>query len=236
MFAKIDLFQTRFVAAPTLALASCLLLGSMLGSAQTSTGQSKPPFPAGSTSSAASGLEFPVNMRQNVVAGKTPVGTKVEAKLTIATLMSGTVIPEGAVFSGEVVESVAKTGTDASQLSIRMDSVQWKKQSKAVTVFLTAWYYPILMGHDAEVNDPNDRSIMRPPTSDNFPDPRRPSDTFPPAPRVSESRIAMKDIESTRGDDGAIVLTSKKFNIKLDKTLTYVLAAGALIPEKPPSH
>ncbi len=52
-------------------------------------------------------------MRQNVVAGKTPVGTKVEAKLTIATLVKGTVIPEGAVFSGEVVDSVAKSGHGA---------------------------------------------------------------------------------------------------------------------------
>src|SRR6266403_2589125 len=48
--------------------------------------------------------EFPVTLRQNVVAGKTPVGTKVEAKLTVATLVDGAVIPRDATFSGEVVE------------------------------------------------------------------------------------------------------------------------------------
>ncbi len=103
-------------------------------------------------------------------------------------------------------------------------------------VFLTAWYYPILMGHDAEVNDPNDRPIMRP---DSFPNPRMPPDALPPPPRVSESRVAMKDVESTRRDDGTIVLTSKKSDIKLGKTLTYVLGSGELATGttgKPPSH
>src|SRR5271167_996536 len=54
------------------------------------------------------GLEFPVFMRQKVVAGTTPVGTKVEAKLAVATLVNGTVVPQDALFSGEVTESVAK--------------------------------------------------------------------------------------------------------------------------------
>jgi len=46
------------------------------------------------TSSA--GLEFPVIMRQNVAAGKTPVGTKVQAKLVVATLVDGVVVPQDA--------------------------------------------------------------------------------------------------------------------------------------------
>ena len=33
-------------------------------------------------------LEFPVLMRQKVEAGKTPVGMKIEAKLTVATLVT----------------------------------------------------------------------------------------------------------------------------------------------------
>jgi len=235
MSAKMSSFQTRFVGDPALRLVGCLLIGSILVCAQSSDGQAKPSVPASSPSSAGSALEFPVTMRQNVVAGKTPVGTKVEAKLTIATLVSGAVIPEGAVFSGEVVDSVAKTATESSRLAIRMDSVQWKKQSKTVKVFLTAWYYPILMGHDAEVNDPNDRSIMRTQPGDNFPNPRMPPDAFPP-PRVSESRVAMKDVESTREDDGTIALTSKKTNIKLDRTTTYVFASGDLTAGKPPAH
>jgi len=42
----------------------------------------------GETSHAAA-LEFPVVLQQNVVAGKTAVGAKVQAKLTIATLLHG---------------------------------------------------------------------------------------------------------------------------------------------------
>ena len=53
--------------------------------------------------------EFPVVMQQSITAGKTAVGTKVQAKLSVATLVEGKVIPRNAVFSGEVIESVAKT-------------------------------------------------------------------------------------------------------------------------------
>src|ERR1700687_5445684 len=69
-------------------------------------------------SSPAPGLEFPVVMRQKVEAGKTLVGTKIEAKLTVATLVNGVVIPEDAVLSGEVIESSAKTAADPSRLAI----------------------------------------------------------------------------------------------------------------------
>jgi hypothetical protein len=46
--------------------------------------------------------EFPVLMRQDIIAGKTTVGTKVEAKLVLGTLLNGTVIPKNAILSGEV--------------------------------------------------------------------------------------------------------------------------------------
>ena len=36
----------------------------------------------------------------------------------------------------------------------------------------------------------------------------------------------MKDVESTKGNDGTIALISKRNNIKLDKLTTYVLAPG----------
>jgi hypothetical protein len=38
----------------------------------------------------------------------------------------------------------------------------------------------------------------------------------------------MKDVESTRNSNGAITLTSKRFNIKLDKATTHVLAGDQL--------
>ena len=110
----------------TVALASVLSLGQ------------PPPAPQSSTA----GLEFPVIMRQNVAAGATPVGTKIQAKLTVATLVNGVVVPQGAILSGEVIESVAKSATDPSRLAIRMDSAQWKNRSAPIKAYLTGWYYP----------------------------------------------------------------------------------------------
>ncbi|MGA8300592.1 MAG: hypothetical protein WCB53_08870 [Terriglobales bacterium] len=214
----------------TVGVIGCLLVGLSLLLAQSPSDQAKT-APGTISAAEASAQEFPVVMRQNVVAGKTPIGTKVEAKLTIATLVKGMVIPEGAVFSGEVVDSTAKTKTEASRLAIRMDSVQWKKESKPVRVFLTAWYYPLLMGEDAQDRDQRDRPIMQNPNLEPFPNSRIPHDTFPPA-RVSENRVAMKDVEPTRDADGTIALTSTKNNLKLDKSTTYVLAAGDLTADR----
>lgn len=208
--------------------------------------------PAASSSSGA--LEFPVVMRQNVVAGTTPVGTKVQAKLAVATLVDRVVVPRDAVFSGEVTESVAKSATDPSRLAIRMDSAQWKKGSApvvlslALKVYLTAWYYPVAETRAQDLSDesPDDtpqswKHRNRPPT---FPDPNGPaSEPFPgrgagtdpgssppsPSSNISKHRALMKNVESTRSTDGAVSLTSKSFNIKIDKLTTYVLATGELL-------
>src|SRR5262249_56546059 len=67
----------------------------------------------------------------------------VEAKLTIATLVKGAVVPKGAVLSGEVTESTAKSENIPSRLAIRMDSARWKDGSTDLKVYLTAWYYPL---------------------------------------------------------------------------------------------
>src|SRR5271156_5336201 len=88
------------------------------------------------TPAAPAGLEFPAIMRQNVTAGKTPAGTKVEAKLTVATLVNGVVVPQDAILSGEVTESVGKSATDPSRLAIRMDSALWKNKSAPVELAL----------------------------------------------------------------------------------------------------
>ena len=69
-------------------------------------GQSKPDQPKPAPNSALV-QEFPVTIKENVLAGRTPVGTKVDAKLSIPTLFEHTVIPVDATFSGEVVESQA---------------------------------------------------------------------------------------------------------------------------------
>jgi hypothetical protein len=192
--------------------------------------------------------EFPVIMEQNVTAGNTPVGTKVRAKLTVATLVDGAVVPRNAVFAGEVIESVAKSATDASRLAIRMDSVQWKKGSAPIKVYLTAWFYPSMNvpGGDLQYGppqspsktwngagaypDPNSPAYKPFPGGDS--DPR--SNTVPDtaASVTSNHRVVMKNVESARNSDGAIAITSSHSNIKLDKLTTYVLATVDLLPPK----
>ena len=181
-------------------------------------------------------LEFPVTMRQNVVAGKTPVGTKIEANLTIATLVDGKVIPVGAIFSGEVVESAAKSAASPSRLCVRMDSVRWKNGSASIKAYLSAWYYPVQMAlaEDGPDERPPTSEIRRnrsssravPPGSLDFPD---------SAANTANHRMVMKDVESvasTRDRDSGTALTSGRLNIKLDKTTTYVLATGSLTTGK----
>jgi hypothetical protein len=218
---------------------SILLLAQSTSSPPATAAPSSAPSSSAPLSSA-SVQEFPVTMRQNVVAGKSPAGTKVEAKLTIATLVKGAVIPEGAIFSGEVVESKAKSATDPSRLVVRMDTVQWKKESRPIKVYLTAWYYPILMGQDAEVNNQSpDRPLMGGGYSTaggartSGIGVSAPPDALPPPPgRASQNRVAMKDVESSVDAEGNVALTSTRANLKLDKSTTYVLATGDLPVEK----
>ena len=195
-------------------------------------------------------LELPVIMKQNVVAGTATVGTKIQAKLVLATLVNGAVIPRDAILSGEVTESVKKTATDPSRLSIRIDSAQWKNGSAPIKVYLTAWYYPtaMLAGQDPSfespdaANSPKNWNGMGPypnpntevsqqkfPGRDTGKDPGlTPSDS--PASSISKHRVLMKNMESTRASDGTVTLISKRSNIKLDKFTTYVLATNDLLP------
>ncbi|MGB7330123.1 MAG: hypothetical protein WBD25_01955, partial [Terriglobales bacterium] len=101
--------------------------------------------------------EFPVIMQEHVEAGKTPVGTKVQAKLVVATMVDGAVVPRDALFSGEVTESTAKSAEAPSRLAIRMDSAQWKNGSALIKVFLTSWFYPVanMAGQDLSYEPPD---------------------------------------------------------------------------------
>lgn len=190
--------------------------------------------------------EFPVLFESNVVAGKTAVGTKIQAKLCVATLVAGTVIPRNAVFTGEVVASAAKTPTEPSRLAVRMDSAEWKGGSAPVKIYLTAWFYPTVMesgqalqygpqqpanrtwNGEGQYPDPNSK-IYRP-----FPGADSNQDKVPDTPTSvsANRRVPMKNIESTVDSDGAVTLLSRKNNIKLDKLTMYVLGNGDL-PEPP---
>jgi hypothetical protein len=218
---------------------------------QTTPSQSGPSKSAVPSSTAA--LEFPVVLQQKVIAGKTPAGTKIQAKLTVATLFAGVVIPQDAVLSGEVVESNAKSATDPSRLVIRMDSAQWKNGATPTVIpltpklYLTAWYYPAAMtmnrnppdGIPDAANNPKPWSGggiypgQRNPSSPPLSGPDAGKDTFPASTsNISNHRVLMKHIESASDSDGAVILTSTHSNIKLDKSTTYVLAATDLLPVK----
>jgi len=214
------------------------------------------PTPAPPSSSA--GLEFPVIMRQNVAAGATPIGTKIQAKLVVATLVDGVVVPRDAILSGEVTESVAKSKTDPSRLAIRMDSAQWKNGAAPIKVYLTAWFYPVATMKPPDLSyEPPDTATSGKNWNGNngpnasrsmgkHPDSRNPTQPFPagdtdqdpsvalpsPSSGISKRRVLMKNVESRRNSGGAVTLTSERFNIKLDKVTTYVLAAGDLLPTK----
>ncbi len=199
-------------------------------------------------------IELPVTMQQKVTAGVTQVGTKIQAKLTISTLVHGTVVPRDAVLLGEITESVAKSADAPSKLGIRMDTAQWKNGSLAIKVYLTEWYYPVKSMMDEDSN-PEYRGAMHGSVgvtmggggAQPFPGPatpsgRMPSDDSMPFPTTPDQgtlnpndssmhRSRMPDVESKRSEDGAIVLLSKK-GLKLDKNTTYVLASGNLLPQK----
>jgi hypothetical protein len=195
--------------------------------------------------------EFPMILENNVVAGKTAVRTKIHAKLCVATLANGTVIPQNAVFSGEVIQSTPKTDSAPSRLTIMMNSVQWKNGSAIIKAYLTPWYYPVL-------SKAANQNLQYGPTQPanrtwngegQYPDPN--SKVYQPFPSGGESdksgvvpdattsvtssrRVPMKDIESEPSSDGGITIVSRKGNIKLNKTTTYVLATAELqlVPAK----
>jgi hypothetical protein len=198
-----------------------------------------------STSTAAVALQLPVLLQDNVVAGKTPPGTKIQCKLIAATLVAGTVIPKSAVLSGEVVESLAKTGTAPSRLSVRMDSAQWKTGSASLKVYLTRWYYPTTeaAGQNLQYGDPGSPKRTWNGMGQ-YPDPNspvykpfptesdKPKNSVPdtPAAVISDHPTLMKNVDSVRKDDGSLAIVSAHSNLKLDKLTTYVLAADDVLP------
>lgn len=183
--------------------------------------------------------EFPLTLEKAVTAGKTAVGTKIQAKLAVATLVKGKVIPHNAVFSGKVVQSVARTKTEFSRIGIRMDTVSWKEGSEPISVYLTSWYYPTVSNPGQNLRYGPDQPASR--TWDGqgqYPDqnshvyrpfPGSDSDTNSGVPSTSSSvqssrPIQMKRVELERVTDGTIVLVSKHDNLKIDNLTTYIFA------------
>ncbi|HEV2396810.1 MAG TPA: hypothetical protein VGS27_07715 [Candidatus Sulfotelmatobacter sp.] len=188
--------------------------------------------------------EFPVLLQQPITAGKTPLGTKVQAKLTIATLVNGKVIPRNAVLAGEVVESVPKTKKDPSRLSVRIDSATWKDGSMPLKLFMQPWYYPSVVqsGEDLQYGPPDAANRNWNYGQGEYPNPNSPG--YKPFPGTdsnkdqgvpnatnsvtSKHRVPMKDVEVQHGQQDAVILVSKRSTFKLDRLTTYVFAASDL--------
>lgn len=196
--------------------------------------------------------EFPVVLRERVEAGKTPVGTKVQANLISATMVRGTVVPRNALFSGEVTQSRAKSEQAPSLLAIRMHTLQWHEHTIQLETDLTAWIYPVANPSSRELSyEPPDASNS--PRTWNgggaYPDPNNPvsQHKFPgreksdqgmeasaPASQIAKSRVPMPNVIAQAMPGGGVALVSSKGNIKLDKSTTYVLAGG--LPEATPAE
>jgi hypothetical protein len=207
------------------------------------------PLPLPQSSGSPAGTEFPIVMKQNIVAGKTPAGTKVQAKLVAATLVNGVVVPRDAILSGEVTESVKKSASNPSRLAVRMDSADWKKGSAPIKVYLTAWYYPEAAATNQDLSyQPADAANSKKNWNGmgTYPDPNNPvsQQKFPaadnnkdagpapasPASNISKHRVSMKNVQSVRNPDGALVLIDQHSDLKLDRVTTYVLASGDMVP------
>jgi hypothetical protein len=191
-----------------------------------------------SHSSSSSALrEFPVVLQQGVEAGKTPVGTKIQAKLAVATLFHGILIPRNAVVSGVVFESVGKNAKAPSRLGIRMENAKWKDES---TCMMKAYLMPLYYAMTAQSAqalpngspDPEDsRTLSGPAQSSSpmyrpFPDNSEASrGAIPDTPVLSSRPVSMKNVEIEPVEDGGVALVSEHTNIKLYKMTTYILAA-----------
>jgi hypothetical protein len=202
------------------------------------------PAAASPSTPTAAATDFPVIFQQKIEAGKTPVGTKIQAKLDMATLVNGTVIPRNAVLSGEVLESIAKTKAEPSRVSVRVDSAQWKNGTATLKLYLIPWYYPPVIDTAPNLQYGPQQSDKRTWNGmGQYPDASSPA--YRPFPKAADSdqgslapnsststgprhRVRVKDVEAQRTNNGVITLLSTHSNIKLDKATTYVLAGNDL--------
>src|ERR1051325_5694112 len=104
------MFRKIKIAAPVaciIILGSAVLLGQSPKPQDVSGAGSSLPVGAVIDADACAQCELPIIMHQTVEAGKTAVGTKVEAQLMMGTMTKAGVLPKGALISGEVTESAA---------------------------------------------------------------------------------------------------------------------------------
>jgi hypothetical protein len=196
-----------------------------------SMGQQKPPTPSSSALH-----EFPLVLQQSIESGKATIGTKVQAKLAVATMFEGTVIPRNAVFSGVVIESTPKSAKEPAKLAIRMETVEWKHGSSSIMAYLLPLYYPATTQSMPNFEDASQASGG--PASDggqgsssesnmshqSFPA-NESQAAIPEISSISNRPVQIKNVKVALADEGGAALVSEHSNIKLFKLTTYVFAA-----------
>ena len=184
--------------------------------------------------------EFPLTLQQSVECGKAAIGTKVLAKLAIATKFQGTVIPRNALFTGVVIESTARGAKEPAKLAIRMEKAEWKDDSISLTAYLLPLSYPntapSAQNLPNESPDPSSRTLngagqdASSPMHAPFPtnDSQAAQAAIPEAPTLSTHPVQMKNVTVALADEGGAAIVSERSNIKLNKMTTYVFAATEL--------
>jgi len=179
--------------------------------------------------------EFALTLQQSVESGKTKIGTKVQAKLAIATKFDGTVIPRNAVFSGVVIESAAKSAKEPGKLAIRMDTAEWKHGSSSIRAYLLPLYYPTTTQAIQNFADASQESgptsngaqgsdSESPMSHESFPS-NESQAAIPEIPTTSSRPVQIRNVTLALADEGGAALVSEHSNIKLFKLTTYVFAA-----------
>jgi hypothetical protein len=181
--------------------------------------------------------EFPVILQQNVKTGKTPVGTKIQAKLAAATQFSGTIIPKNAVLSIVVTESVAKSAKDKARLEIRIDTATWDGGWSPLKAYLMPLYYPMTAqtrqsfpngaAAPSAGDEADQRTNSQSPMQRQFPgnNTEAAQEATPDVPTISSRPVRMKNVELVPASDGGIALVSEHANVNLYKLTTYIFAA-----------
>jgi hypothetical protein len=193
--------------------------------------------------------EFPALLAQNIEPGKTAVGTAVRARLAIGTLVGGVVVPQGAILSGTVEESLAKTEQALARLKVHITQATWKDHTLPLNLYLSDQYRetPWL-----EVSDPGVRNQkLRPDasltwegtqlrSSKDMSDPANSSKIPDHIAKVGEHsgsslclavRLKINGVAAVQDGSGGMVLISEKKKLKLDQSTCYSFQAATKAPE-----
>ena len=196
--------------------------------------------------------EFPALLAQNIEPGKTAVGTAVRARLKISTLVNGVVVPQGALLSGMVEESLAKTEQAPARLKVHITQATWKDHTLALSLYLSDQYYET-PGYDASNSGVNNQRLhpdnsltfegtqlrsstdmSDPANSSRMPDRIGRGGDHPGAVPSLAGRTRIKGVTAVPDGSGGMVLISERKKLKLDQSTCYSFQGATKVLETGP--